>query len=415
MARRGLRVLAVARRGLPAASRPTPPGRGRSRPACTCSGSSACRTRPATGVADAVARLPRAPASGSTMITGDHPATARRSPTQVGLLGPAAAVFTGADLPDDDGRPRPQLSTATAPSSPGSTPEDKLRIARALRARGHVVAMTGDGVNDGPALREADIGVAMGRSGTDVAREAADLVLLDDHFATIVTAIELGPGHVRQHPPLPHLPPDRQRRRARPVPALGALRRRVSRSRWACCRSSRSTSAPTCCPRWPSGAEPPSRDVLQGPRAAPAALIDRRLLGRAFGVLGPVEAAVELAAFIAVLHARRLAAGAESASPALLAAASGTAFAAVVLGQLANAFACRSEHRPVGRWSWRGNRLLLAAVGVELALLAVFVGLPPLAALLGHGLPTAVGWMLAAAAAPAVLVADAVYKRVMAP
>ena len=82
-----------------------------------------------------------------------------------------------------------------------------------------------------------------------------------------------------------------------------------------------------------------------------------------------------------------------------------------MLGQLANAFACRSEHRPVGWWSWRGNRLLLVAVAIELVLLAAFVGLPPLAALLGQAVPAPVGWALAATAVPAVLAVDAAHKR----
>jgi magnesium-transporting ATPase (P-type) len=127
-------------------------------------------------------------------------------------------------------------------------------------------------------------------------------------------------------------------------------------------------------------------------------------------VLGPVEAVIELGAFLTVLYLGGWSWG-ESASPALLATASGTAFTTVVLGQLANAFACRSESRRVGWWSWRGNHLLLVAVAVELVLLAAFVGLPPLARLLGQAAPTPAGWALAATAVPAVLAADTAVKR----
>ncbi len=125
------------------------------------------------------------------VITGDHPGTARAVALEVGLSTPDSVVLTGPELPDDDAA-LGELVDRDGVVVARVSPEQKLRIARALRIRGHIVAMTGDGVNDAPALREASIGIAMGASGSDVAREAADLVLLDDNFATITAAVELG-------------------------------------------------------------------------------------------------------------------------------------------------------------------------------------------------------------------------------
>ncbi|MBG0816670.1 HAD-IC family P-type ATPase [Planomonospora sp. ID82291] len=156
------------------------------------------------------------------------------------------------------------------------------------------------------------------------------------------------------------------------------------------------------------GAEPANPRTMDGP-ARTGALLDRRLLVRVFGVLGPAQAVVEMAAFTAVLALGGWALGADP-DPALLAAASGTAFAAVVLGQLANAFACRSQTRWAGSLPWRSNRLLLGAVASEAVLLLVFLGSPPLAGLLGGALPPPAGWALAALAVPAVIGADALHK-----
>jgi phosphoserine phosphatase len=121
------------------------------------------------------------------MITGDHPATARAIAHELGIISPDGLVVDCRELqaPDD-----PRLRTARVFAR--ATPEQKLDIIQARRDAGDVVAMTGDGVNDGPALHRADIGVAMGRRGTEVARQAADLVLADDELATVVAAAEEG-------------------------------------------------------------------------------------------------------------------------------------------------------------------------------------------------------------------------------
>ena len=126
------------------------------------------------------------------MITGDHPATAAAIARRVGIAGGAdERVVAGAELAARGDEELAELARSAAVFARVSA-EDKLRLVRALQATGHVVAMTGDGVNDAPALSQADIGVAMGRSGTEVARESADIVLADDNFATIEAAVEEG-------------------------------------------------------------------------------------------------------------------------------------------------------------------------------------------------------------------------------
>ncbi len=140
-------------------------------------------------VADAVARC-RAAGIRPVMITGDHPLAARHIARQVGITD-GDEFRTGADL---DRMSDAELARAVGevPVFARVSPEHKIRLVASLQAQGHVVAMTGDGVNDAPALRKADIGVAMGITGTDVSRDAAEMVLLDDNFATIVAAVEEG-------------------------------------------------------------------------------------------------------------------------------------------------------------------------------------------------------------------------------
>ncbi|KOS56609.1 haloacid dehalogenase [Rhodococcus rhodochrous KG-21] len=406
MASRGLRVLAVARRTL------TDPG-------AVTDADLAERDLELLGLlgmedppriaVPAALRAARGAGIKVAMLTGDHPETARAIAREIGLLGPEDKVVQGKDLPDDDQLLGALLDRDGVVISRVS-PEQKLRVAKALQDRGHVVAMTGDGVNDGPALRQADIGVAMGESGTDVAREAADLVLLDDDFATILTAVEQGRAtyaNIRRFLSY-HLTSNV----AELTPfalwglsggqfplALGVLQ--------ILCIDIGTDLLPALA----LGGEPPSRDTLKRPPER-RHLVDRTLLVRVFGVLGPTEAIVEMSAFLVALLVAGWRPGGEFPTGTALLAASGAAFAAVVLGQVGTAFACRSATRSPWQLGWGSNRLLLWAVLVELVALVVFLGVVPVADVLGHAVPPLEALGVALLGIPAVLAADFVYKTV---
>lgn len=265
LASQGLRVLA-------AASRPVDdshPAQHEAERELTLLGLVGMLDPPRPEVSDAVDACRRAGIR-IVMVTGDHPLTAEAVARRVGIVRqPAPAVVTGTRLDelDDAG-----LDTLLADSGElllcRVSPEHKMRVVTALQRCGEVVAVTGDGANDAPALKHADIGVAMGASGTDVAREAAVMVLLDDSFASIAAAVRLGRSvyqNIRKF--LIYL---FSHNIAELVPILAATFAGFPWCRSPPCRSSRSTSDPMSCPPWrsaPSRRNPMSWTVRRAPGA----------------------------------------------------------------------------------------------------------------------------------------------------
>jgi magnesium-transporting ATPase (P-type) len=362
---------------------------------------------PRTGVTDSIAACRRAGIR-VAMVTGDHPGTARAIGREVELWISDALLVEGKNLPEDDEMLGALMDRDGIIVSRVS-PEEKLRIARALRKRGHIVAMTGDGVNDAPALHEAAIGVAMGLSGTDVAREAADLVLLDDNFATIVAAIEQGRttfANARRFLTY-HLTDNVAELTPFVVWALSGGRFPLALGvLQVLCLDIGTDILPAVA----LGAEPSSPRALARPPSG-RHLVDRFLLLRALVVLGLTESFVEMVTFLTALSAGGWKPGLPFPFGAGLLSASGAAFTAVVAGQMANAFACRSASLRPGQLKWFSNRYLVLAVACEAGMLAGFLYLRPLAIILGQAPPNAVSYAVALLAIPAVLVADAVQKQ----
>ena len=308
----------------------------------------------------------------TVLITGDHPGTADAIARQTGLLNPAT---------DGAGRVQPRVYARADPVT-------KLRLINAWQHDGQVVAMTGDGANDAPALHAADIGVAMGRRGTDVARGAADVVLTDDSFATIVTAVAEGRrvfDNIRRFVRYGLAGGGAEIAIMLLAPLLGfPLPLLAGQILWI-------NLLTHGLPGVAMGAEVAEPDVLRRPPRppgepimTPVLIIETVILGLALTVSGLAAAAWTRAgggAWQSVL------------------------FGALAVGQLGLALTTRSDHRPAWRLPMSGNPMLLGAVALSTALVLAALYLPPLQTLLRTVAlgPAEVLTILVAAAVPAVV------------
>jgi len=379
----GLRVLAVA--GRDAASPPA--DRAAAERNLTLLGLVAMVDPPRPGVADAVAAAHRAGIR-VHVITGDYGPTAAEIARQVGIGRGGRRIVTGDEL---DRMREAELDGLLAGSEEfvfaRSSPEGKLRICEALRAGGQIVAMTGDGVNDAPALRHADIGVAMGHSGTDVAREAATMVLTDDNFATIVRAVDAGRrvfDNVRKFVLyiFAHAVPE-------VVPFLifalsgGAVPLPLTVLQILAIDLGTETL-----PALALGRERAEPGLMSRPPRSPrAGVIDRRLLVRAWGLLGVVSALLVMAGYFWTLwragwHPGDPVGSGHPLHHAYLQATTMT-FAGIVACQIGTAFAARTDRASLRSIGLLTNPLLLAGIAFELAFTAALVYLPPLQSVFG--------------------------------
>ena len=385
-AAQGLRVLAFAQRQLPPKKRP-PHRRVTAEQDLCFVGLIALLDPPRAGVVEAVATCQTAGIR-IIVITGDHPLTAAATAERIGITGSYPKVVAAADFEQLDEnklaaliREYPEIIFARA------SPEAKLHIAEALRRDGHVVAMTGDGVNDAPALRRADIGVAMGLSGTDVAREAATMVLTDDDFGSIVTAIEAGRriyDNVRKFIVyiFAHAVPE-------VVPFLlfaisgGAIPLPLTIMQILAFDVGSETL-----PALSLSREPAEPGIMQrAPRPRDEGVIRVPMLLRAWLFLGLMVATLAAGGYFWVMLRAGWRPGfsVEAGSPLYHAYRQATTMTllGMITGQIGTAFAVRTQRASLWSVGVFSNRFLIAGVVAELALAAVFVYVPLFQSLLG--------------------------------
>ncbi|MFE3165242.1 cation-translocating P-type ATPase [Streptomyces sp. NPDC059224] len=408
MAGGGLRVLAVARRQVAGAH----PALGEVESGLTLLGLAGMYDPPRPEVRDAVDACRRAGIR-IVMVTGDHPLTAEAVARRVGIVrGPAPSVATGAQLDalDDDGLDA-LLAGSTELLLCRVSPEHKMRVVTALQRRGEVVAVTGDGANDAPALKHADIGVAMGASGTDVAREAAVMVLLDDSFASITTAVGLGRSvyrNIRKF--LIYL---FSHNIAELAPILAATFAGFPLVPITAIQVLAIDLGSDVLPALALGAEPMERDVMDSPpRPRRERLFSAAVMGRIL-FLGGIQAIGVCAVFFWHIHASGIPYADFTRTDPVYREAITMVQAGIVVSQFFNALAVRTDRQSVFRVGLLSNPWLLAAGGFGIGLMAAISYAPPLQAVFGTAPLAPADWAVLTGFGALLLAAEELRKWVL--
>ncbi|NPV39856.1 MAG: cation-transporting P-type ATPase [Anaerolineae bacterium] len=383
-AREGLRVLAVAQRTVPKGAANYEPEQIENE--LVLIGLVAMMDPPRPEVAEAVKKCHSAGIR-IVMITGDYGLTAESIARKVGIVrGSHPRIITGFDLNSmDETALRAALQDEVIFAR--VAPEHKLRVVSALQDMGQIVAVTGDGVNDAPALKKANIGVAMGLSGSDVAKEAAAMILTDDNFASIVNAIEEGRAvyaNIRKFTTyiftsntpeaIPFI-----------LYAFSSARIPLALNVMHILSIDLGTDI---VPALALGSEPPEPGVMdRPPRNLKDHVIDKSMLFRAYFWLGSIQSLATMAAFYYFYWTNGYA-GQWINLPgegSLYRSATGMALAAVVMTQIGNLFAERSERTSVFKFSLTNNRMLWIGIASEVLLVFAIIYLPFFHSFIGTG------------------------------
>ena len=379
---------------------------------------------PRPEVADAIAKCHQAGIQ-VTMVTGDYGLTAEAIAKLIGLVDGKARVVTGEEMGHlSDAQLRQILQQKSGLVFARVMPEQKLRLVQAYIAMGHIVAVTGDGVNDAPALRAANIGIAMGMSGTDVAREAADIVLIDDNFATIVSAIEQGRAvyqNIRKF--ITYILSSNM---AEFIPFLAMVFLKIPPA-LVILQILAIDLGTDMLPALALGAEEPEAGILlQRPRKKSKPLLDKSLLLRAYCFLGLLEGLAGMTGFLLVwwangygitelqaINSAILAHSANATQMAIYYQATTVTLAAIVACQDGNVFACRSERISIFRLGFFSNRLIWLGIAVEWVLILSIIYVPPLQKIFMSAPLSALQWSMLILCPPLILMADELRKQIV--